>query len=146
MATGPEDVRDSGANILKYLYWHPRLVPGVLGFILGCSAFHVFTSHATLLHTGMPHRIRAHCRSMATSIDCKGCEANTLVTSVRHKMGRVVPPPTLGLLELVGDRTPLTRMPGAELESASWKPTATWYASQNLTFLFPKCSAPDLVG
>jgi hypothetical protein len=60
-------------------------------------------------------------------------------------MGRVVPPPTLGLLELVGDRTPLTRMPGAELESASWKPTATWYASKNLTFLFPKCSAPDLV-
>lgn len=76
---------------------------------------------------------------MPARVHCKGEEASISVMPGRPMAGGVTP----GLIDLVGQRTPLTRAPGSEIESASWKPAATWFEAQDLTALFPKCSAPD---
>jgi len=38
-----------------------------------------------------------------------------------------------------GDRSPLSSDPELATESASWTPASPWFASQNLTALFPIC-------
>jgi len=42
-----------------------------------------------------------------------------------------------GFIDLVGDRSPLSSDPELATESASWTPASPWFASQNLTALFP---------
>ena len=52
--------------------------------------------------------------------------------------------PPRGLAELVGDRPPLSRHMPAQTDSASWIPAAPWYATRNVTALFPSCPLADM--
>jgi len=48
-----------------------------------------------------------------------------------------------GLVELIGDRTPLAVDDNSRSASASWTPSARWYDLQNMSAHFPVCSKPD---